>query len=417
MKRIVYIAWLAGALAGVNACQEKEYDLIVSATDDYTGDAAADYHSREGIDVSMYAKARIFPGLVDTAAEERLDEVIIELDLTRKALSAANMNLAYLPSAIYSTGLYAGAGEKITVQMDEDIKGLSVQVGIHTRDISSLEAIERDPLLTTTMPLFRGKTEIRNPWGGYIWINRSGSDGADRPAFPLKISGAYAAPDFVPGETRADAWVEKIKATSVPWIELRGEHYVFSVPAKYIQKKVNESGETFAARLEEALGLWDEWMRCIYDFHGLDDTDPDFPLPDYPVRAVMDVHLQNERYSYYNVNLVELLQTEELIDMITTPEAIKRGDQNTVHLMGWLQLYILKQARSINTFATLPDAFSTVYPLLPNFYFLYKNGWWEGTNRVVRQYRVGGTQVIQWGTSHEMTIENVQNLISFAAAD
>jgi hypothetical protein len=414
MKRIIYIAC---CLAVFSACEEKDYDMIASATDDHTGSGGGDYYTGEGIDVSMYAKARIFPGLVDTTTEERLDEVILELDLTRKFAAATGMNLAYVPSTVYSTGLYAGAGEKITVQMDEDIKGLSVQIGIHTRDISALEAIERDPVLTTAMPLFQGKNEIRNPWGGYIWINRSGTDGSDREVFPLKVLGAYAAPDFVLGETGADAWVDKIKETTVPWIELRGRHYAFSVPTKYIQKKVNESGEAFADRLEEALELWDEWVRCIYEFYGLDGVDPDFLVPDYPVRAVMDVHLQNERYSFYNGNTIELLQTEELINQITMPESIKQGDLNTVHLMGWLQLYILKQVRSVSTWTPYPDAFSTVYPLLPNFYFLYKNGWWNGTNHVVQQYAVGGTQVMRRGSAYEMTADKFQQLISFAAAD
>jgi hypothetical protein len=416
MKKIVYTVLAACILAGNNSCEDKDYELIASATDDHTSESGGDYYSGEGIDVSMYEKARIFPGLVDTLTEERLDNVALTLDLTRRYVSGASVNLISVPSPIFSTGLYAGAGEKVTVELDEDIKGLSIQIGIHERDLSALSITGRDPKIVTVMPLFKGKNEIRNSYGGYIWIRRSGADGSDRNAFPLKISGVYAAPDYVPGETQTDDWMEKIEATTVPWIELRGKHYAFSVPTPYIKKKVNASGREFAERLAQSLQLWDEWMRCIYEFYGLDDTDAGFPMPDYPARAIMDVHLNNERYSYYNGNITELLKTEELIDLVTVPEAIRAGEQNTVHIMGWLQLYICKPTNTFGSM-TLPVGFSTVYPLLPNFRFLHKNRWWDGSNRVVQQYRIGGTQVMQKGSSYEMKAENFEKLIAFASAD
>ena len=112
-----------------------------------------------------------------------------------------------------------------------DVKGLTVQIGIHSRDLSSLVGssyLERDPKVVTSMALFKGKNEIRNPYGGYIWIKRSG-DASDTGIVPLKVQGAYLAPDYVVGETEAAEWGEKIKTTTVPWIELRGkQNRVFS---------------------------------------------------------------------------------------------------------------------------------------------------------------------------------------------
>ena len=36
----------------------------------------------QGIDVSMYDKARLFPGLVDTASEYRIADTVVYLDLS-----------------------------------------------------------------------------------------------------------------------------------------------------------------------------------------------------------------------------------------------------------------------------------------------------------------------------------------------
>ncbi|MDR1716093.1 MAG: M60 family metallopeptidase [Prevotella sp.] len=417
MKKITYIILAACFIACLGGCEDKDYEMMESSTDDYIGESGGDYYEGDGIDVSMYAKARIFPGLVDTAVEKRLDEKILYLDLTHRNVAASDVNMVALPPAIYSSGLYAGAGEKITVVLDEDIKGLSIQIGIHSRDLTSLNITDRDPKVVAIMPLFQGKNEIRNPYGGYIWIRRSGTDGSNRNALPLKIYGAYEAADYIQGEMQPNEWVEKIRTTTVPWIELRGKNYAFSVPTEYIKAKVNGSGAAFATQCEQALKLWDDWMQCIYEFYGLDDTDPAFPMPDYPARAIMDVRLLNQRYSYYNNNITELLGTEELIDLITTPDAIKKGELNTVHIMGWLQLNMLAQVNKATSVGTLPRGFSDIYTLLPNFYFLYKNNWWNGDNRIVQQYKVGGTQVMMQGNSYELTGSNMDKLVSYASAD
>lgn len=421
MKRIFYMSFVIGMMIGSSACEDKDYELIKSATDDYTTGTGGDYYDGEGIDVSMYEKARIFPGLVDTLTEKRLDETSLQLDLTKQYISASSVNLLNVPTPIYSTGLYAGAGEKITIELDDDVKGLSLQVGIHSTDLSSLVSsgfVERDAKVVTSMPLFRGKNEIRNPYGGYLWIRRSGNDGKDLGTISIKIYGAYAAPDYVKGETieHVAEWMQAVKNTTVPWMELRGRHIAFSVPTNYIRKKVQAEGQGFVNNLEESLRLWDEWLLCIYEFYGLDDVVPEyFPLPDYPTRAVMDVHLITERHSYYNKDVIELLETEELIDMITSPEIIKMGDLNTVHVMGWLQLYNYKQVY-LPTLSS-PSGFSTAYPLMPNFYFLYKNNWWNNQNFIVQQYATTGTNIMSKGTSYEMKDDDFQKLISFASAD
>ena len=274
--------------------------------------------------------------------------------------------------------------------LDDDVKGLTVQIGLQSRDLSSLSGVsylERDPKIVTSMPLFQGKNEIRNPYGGYIWIKRSGQVSSG--VVPLRVQGAYAAPDYLQGETEASEWMEKIKATTVPWIELRGKQIAFSVPVQYIKLKIQSEGQNYVIRLEQALKLWNEWVSCYNEFYGLDGVeDATFPKPDFPIRVVMDVHLITERYSYYNDTNIELFMTEELIDMIADPEQIKAGALNTSHVIGWMYLKMFTQTYWPEN---APTSFKDMYLLMPNFYFLYKNGWWSNhENPAVCFYKLFG---------------------------
>lgn len=129
-NKIFYILIAVWGIWGVIACEDKDFEQIISATDDYSSETGGDYYKGGGIDVSHYDKARVFPGLVDTLTERRIDEAIVNIDMTYRTVLAANVNLSITSPAIYSTGLYAGAGEKITIFLDDDVKGLTVQIGL-----------------------------------------------------------------------------------------------------------------------------------------------------------------------------------------------------------------------------------------------------------------------------------------------
>lgn len=416
MKEKIFLILLT--VWGVIACEDKDFEQIISATDDYTSETGGDYYEGGGIDVSHYDKARVFPGLVDTLTEKHIDEAVVNIDMAYRAVVADNVNLAAASPAIYSTGLYAGAGEKITILLDDDVKGLAVQIGIQTRDLSSLSGIsylERDPQIVTSIPIFKGMNEIRNPYGGYIWIKRSGAAGVG--VVPLKIQGAYAAPDYELGETDVTEWSEKIEETTVPWVELRGKRIAFSVPVQYLKLKILAEGKNFATRLGQALTLWDDWILCYDEFYGLDGAEPEtFPKPDFPVRAVMDVHLLTERYSYFSDTNIELLRTEELIDMIADPEQVKTCASNTSHIIGWLH-----QKMYVQTYwpSVAPGAFKDMYRLMPNFYFLYKNG--SGDNRQswdICSYTLSGSnKTIMSTTQYNLDADMFDKLISWAKAD
>lgn len=58
-EKIIYILI---TIWGVIACEDNDFEQIISATDDYTSETGGDYYEGGGIDVSHYDRARIFPG-------------------------------------------------------------------------------------------------------------------------------------------------------------------------------------------------------------------------------------------------------------------------------------------------------------------------------------------------------------------
>ena len=86
-----------------------QYD-IESGTEDDTADSTnVTIVTGEGIDVSMYESARIFPGLVDTLVDNTVN-TLLALDLSKRYIPAYDLDVQQVPRPIYSTGLYAGAG-------------------------------------------------------------------------------------------------------------------------------------------------------------------------------------------------------------------------------------------------------------------------------------------------------------------
>ena len=75
--------------------------------------------------------------------------------------------------------------------------------------------------------------------GGMIWIEKS-KDVNGSADFVMEINGAYRSPDFIVGSTDVTAWVEQLRTTTVPWLELRGRHVAFSVQRERLLDMIND---------------------------------------------------------------------------------------------------------------------------------------------------------------------------------
>src|SRR5690606_18429635 len=88
VSSFILIGWIA------QSCDVAyQYD-IESGTDEYTGDESnVSIDTTMAIDASMYDKARIFPGLIDTAVERRIADTTISLDLSKVYLSPLELGV------------------------------------------------------------------------------------------------------------------------------------------------------------------------------------------------------------------------------------------------------------------------------------------------------------------------------------
>ena len=110
---VFILLFVLGTSVWLGGCDTAyKYDITDGIDNNGASEPDITIDTEGGIDVSMYEKARIFPGLVDTAKEERINATI-ELDLNKQYIDSITLGVSKVPQPIYSTGLYAGAGEQV----------------------------------------------------------------------------------------------------------------------------------------------------------------------------------------------------------------------------------------------------------------------------------------------------------------
>ncbi|SMG51060.1 M60 family metallopeptidase [Sphingobacterium psychroaquaticum] len=235
------------------------------------------------IDKSMFDKARVYPGMVG-ANVRRIQDTTINLPLNFRRVSANDLKVRSAPGAIFSTGLYAPAGENVRITVPSGVVGLTAQVGAHMDDLAGKEGPRRQQLIYTVKELMPGDNYIRNPFGGLLWIKAALSHPQ---AVPVKVSGAVKSPDFIHGVTNQAAWIKEVEMSDVPWLELRSKRSVFAVPRSLVLQYKND------LRVAEVLDLWEDiYEKDYYDWMGLSENNANIKnsYPDLPERAVLDIH-------------------------------------------------------------------------------------------------------------------------------
>lgn len=234
-------------------------------------------------DKSLYHRARIYPGLVGDNVP-RIADTAITFDMDYVYVSSADLKVSVVPQPIFSTGLYAPAGENIKITVPEGVLGLTVQIGVHTDNLSGKDPLRRDPVIFTKKELFPGVNYVKNLYGGTIWIITNIS--RQNPV-TLRFAGAVRSPDFILGQTNVNEWIKEVENTQVPWIEARSRRVIFSIPRNLILSYKND-----ALNIEGALQEWNEiYEKDFYDWMGLvaNTTDLKNRYPDLPERAVLDI--------------------------------------------------------------------------------------------------------------------------------
>jgi len=211
----------------------------------------------------------------------------------------------------HSTGLYAAAGEVITVTLVDAAAGLSLRIGAHTDHLWHHERWDRVPDIARAWPIGAEPLRAASAFGGLIYIEvprkASGS-------IAVLISGAVEAPRFVLGRTTAEQWLA-LRDAPAPWGELESSKVIVTVPSGVLRTLADPS---------EVMRFWDR----ISDAHA---TLAAIPLdPPRPHRFVADLQI-SAGYMHSGYPIMTHLDAAD--DMVSF-EKLERGSWGLLHELG-----------------------------------------------------------------------------------
>jgi hypothetical protein len=333
MKNIIFSnrTLMLMLLLGLFSCKkygykfEDGFNKPSTATDESALDTAM-----SKVDRSLYSRARIFPGMVD-AAEPRVKDAKFTLDLNFSKSDRFTLRISVAPLPQFSTGYYAPAGELIKLVVPSGVNGLSVLVGGHTDNLTGQVNLKRDPVIYTVKQLYPGENFVRNGYGGTIYI--IGSFAIPQPV-EFTITGAVKAPDFVLGKSNNAAWIAEVKASTVPWLEMRSNRVIFLIPRDFLIRNFNSSKP-----LTDPTALMTAWNDVFEkDFNawmGLSDgaEDERDRSPQGPWREVLDIQ-PSVGYGHNGFPVVATMDNEWFNSVISIEQLLHGDNWGTYHEFG-----------------------------------------------------------------------------------
>ncbi len=246
--------------------------------------------------------ATVYPGVPAKGTERETREVAVDLAVPRW----------------HGTGLFAVAGEPLTIELPEGAEklGLRVRVGSTTCRVTAHAKWLRAPVVDVELPLTKAKTTFSSPFGGLIYlVVPKGASGTTT----VKVGPACAAATYVEGRDTPETWVAALRRSRAPFVELESDHVVISVPTKYVQN------------LADPAPLLAVWREIIDNDARLTGR----PLKRrYPERIVGDVQLCA---GYMHAGYPIMVPTSALRHLLSE-RVIRAGEQDDVwgffHEMG-----------------------------------------------------------------------------------
>ena len=159
------------------------------------------------------AAAATYPGIPDKSARRVTRDVSVDLSVPRW----------------HGTGLFAAAGELLTVTLPEGSErlGLRVRVGTTTCRLTSHAEWRRAPEVDMELPLSKRSVTFASPFGGlvYIVVPR-----ASHGKVNVKVGPACPAPRFVEGRDTPATWAAQLRRSPAPFAEIESDYIVLTVP-------------------------------------------------------------------------------------------------------------------------------------------------------------------------------------------
>jgi hypothetical protein len=199
-----------------------------------------------------------------------------------------------------STGLYAAAGETISVTVPAVIaaQGYAVRIGCHSDTLYHLDEWKRAPDITKSVTIASAETKTASAFGGLIYIVVPGR--ADETAsFTAIIKGGIPSPLFVLGQTTDAQWTGEIKKQPGPWAELACDKMIVSCPTE-VARTINNPTE-----------LMEFWKKVV---EAQDDLSNQAAERKRPERIVADIQISA---GYMHSGYPIMIPTSAAPEMVT----------------------------------------------------------------------------------------------------
>ena len=163
--------------------------------------------------------APTYPGIVDKSAAREAKTLSINLDVPKW----------------HSTGLFASAGEPVTVTLPpgaENMK-LRLRIGATTCDNTRHGEWSRAPKVDVEIPLKVSTTTFSSPFGGLVYVVVPDPVKGEVRTVQVIVSGACKAAWFKVGRDSQADW-EKIKTAPAPYGEIESSKVILTVPREQL---------------------------------------------------------------------------------------------------------------------------------------------------------------------------------------
>ncbi|MCL1921648.1 MAG: M60 family metallopeptidase [Kiritimatiellaeota bacterium] len=166
------------------------------------------------------AAAATYPGIVAKGAPRGRKTLDVNLDVPRW----------------HSTGLFASAGEAVTVELPPGAEklGLKLRVGSTTCNVTSHDKWVRAPKVDIEVPLKEAKTTVSTPFGGLLYVVVPDRVDASARTCKVTLGNACQAAWFKVGRDNAAAWKQMLRSPA-PYGEIESGKVILTVPSAELQ--------------------------------------------------------------------------------------------------------------------------------------------------------------------------------------
>jgi hypothetical protein len=156
----------------------------------------------------------------------------------------------------HSTGLYAAAGDVITVHCPPHTKeqNITIRIGCHSDQLYQKKEWKRAPDICREFIIDSELVRIASSFGGLIYVDVK--EEMDIGVLDFIIENAVLAPRFILDETDINDWQNIIRNYPAPWAEFQSKYVIHSVPSSYARTVIDP---------RPALQTWDQGVSYCAD--------------------------------------------------------------------------------------------------------------------------------------------------------